>query len=73
MLGKDKKTLTGFSSTMVKAHNGAIFNCDLIQQTPPDLRQKAMRVISGKYAVWPRARGRPTRTLNHPQRAAGGR
>ena len=36
---------------MIKAHNGAIFNCDLVQQTPPDLRQKAMRVISGKYVI----------------------
>ena len=50
-MGKDKKTLSGFSSTMIKAHNGAIFNCDLVQQTPPDLRQKAMRVISGKYVI----------------------
>jgi len=53
VLGKDKKTMTGFSSTMMKAHNGAIFNCDIIQQTPPDLRQRALRLISGKYADAP--------------------
>ena len=56
VLGKDKKTLTGFSSTMIRAHNGAIFNCDLVQQTPPDLRQRALRLISGKHV--PRARTR---------------
>jgi hypothetical protein len=49
LLGKDKKTLTGFSSTMIKAHNGAIFNCDLVQQTPPHLRQRALRAVAGKY------------------------
>ena len=46
--------MTGFSSTMMKAHNGAIFNCDIIQQTPPDLRQRALRLISGKYGGAPR-------------------
>ena len=55
---------------MIKAHNGAIFNCDLVQQTPPDLRQKAMRVISGKYVipsrdgVWLRRTGAHERVEN---------
>lgn len=54
-LGKQKKTLAGFSTSVVLPHAGFIYYHPLVQSLPPDLRQKAARIISGKCTLAARA------------------
>ncbi len=51
LLGKQKKALSGFSSRTVIRHIGYIANCDIVHNTPPDLRKKVGRVIAGKSTL----------------------
>jgi len=51
VLGKQKKTLAGFSTTAILPHTGFIFYHPLVQSLPPDLRQKAARIIAGKCTL----------------------
>merc|ERR1712137_173133 len=52
VLGNDKKTLQGFSaSAQVKKHAGFIFDCELVQKTPPSFRKKVVRVLAPKCAL----------------------
>src|SRR3990167_136955 len=58
ILGSDKKTLEGFSTAAtVKKHVGFIYDCELIQNCPPSLRKKAVRVLAGKAALAARVDG----------------
>jgi len=51
VLGSRKKALSGggFSSTYV--HGGFLANCDLVQNTPPGLRNKVVRLVAGKATL----------------------
>lgn len=51
LLGSQKKILAGFSSTVMQPHQGHIFECELVQKSPPDLRKKAARLVSAKCAL----------------------
>ena len=51
VLGAKRKTLAGFSSTTAQPHQGFIFSCPIMQQTPPSLRIKAARLLGGKCAL----------------------
>ncbi|XP_044777935.1 U4/U6 small nuclear ribonucleoprotein Prp31 isoform X2 [Neomonachus schauinslandi] len=44
LLGAQRKTLSGFSSTSVLPHTGYIYHSDIVQSLPPDLRRKAARL-----------------------------
>nr|XP_039265935.1 U4/U6 small nuclear ribonucleoprotein Prp31-like [Styela clava] len=51
LLGSQKKTLTGFSSTAINPHTGYIYYSDLVQNIPTDLRRKAARLVSAKVTL----------------------
>uniref|UniRef100_V9KSA3 U4/U6 small nuclear ribonucleoprotein Prp31 n=1 Tax=Callorhinchus milii TaxID=7868 RepID=V9KSA3_CALMI len=51
LLGAQRKTLTGFSSTSVLPHTGYIYHSELVQSLPPDLRKKAARLVAAKCTL----------------------
>lgn len=51
LLGSQKKILAGFSSHSLQAHQGHIYECELVTKSPPDLRKKAARLVSAKCAL----------------------
>ena len=51
VLGAQKKTLSGFSSTVILPHTGFIYYSPIVQNTPTDLRRKAARLVSSKCAL----------------------
>lgn len=51
LIGKQKKTMIGMAQTSMLPHTGFIYYCDLVQETPPDLRSKAARIISAKATL----------------------
>lgn len=55
VLGAQKKTLTGFSTTAIMPHTGFIYYSDIVQNTPPDLRRKAARLVAAKCTLAARA------------------
>jgi U4/U6 small nuclear ribonucleoprotein PRP31 len=44
-------TLGGFSTTAHRPHTGYIYDCESVQQTPPELRMRACRKVAGKVAL----------------------
>ncbi|KAI6233078.1 Pre-mRNA-processing factor 31 [Aphelenchoides fujianensis] len=51
VLGKQKKTLAGFSTAAVLPHSGFIYYHPIVQNLPNELRQKAARVIAAKCTL----------------------
>eukprot|EP00884_Botryococcus_braunii_P005496 jgi/Botrbrau1/14948/Bobra.0018s0052.1 len=51
VLGAKRKTLAGFSTATAQAHQGFIWGCDIIQETPPALRPKAARLVGAKCTL----------------------
>jgi len=51
LLGAHKRALSGFSTKIVMPHVGFIYNCEIVQKTPPDLRKKASKLVSGKCSL----------------------
>ena len=51
MLGAKRKNLAGFSSAAAQPHQGFIFASDIVQQTPPSLRNKAARLVGAKCTL----------------------
>lgn len=51
VLGSQRKTLTGFSTTAIMPHTGFVYSCDIVQNTPADLRRKAARLVAAKCAI----------------------
>mmetsp|Transcript_19087 Transcript_19087/g.32724 ORF Transcript_19087/g.32724 Transcript_19087/m.32724 type:complete len:498 (+) Transcript_19087:198-1691(+) len=51
VLGARKKNLSGFSGTTAQPHQGFIYQCVVIQQTPPSLRVRAARLVAAKCAL----------------------
>nr|CAG4642516.1 EOG090X06EY [Evadne anonyx] len=51
LLGNQKKTLSGFSQTSTLPHTGFIFHSPIVQDTPPDLRRKAARLVASKCTL----------------------
>ncbi|KAF5292598.1 hypothetical protein FQA39_LY13931 [Lamprigera yunnana] len=48
ILGEQKKTLSGFSQTNMLPHTGFIYYSEIVQNSPPDLRRKAARLVAAK-------------------------
>ena len=48
VMGQQKITGTGFSTASTLKHTGVIYMCDLVQNTPPEYRTKAMRLVANK-------------------------
>jgi U4/U6 small nuclear ribonucleoprotein PRP31 len=51
LLGQQKKTLSGFSTTQVIPHTGYIYYSDLVQKLPPDLRRIVARIVANKCSL----------------------
>ncbi|KAG7250208.1 hypothetical protein CRUP_025412, partial [Coryphaenoides rupestris] len=51
LLGAQRRTLAGFSSTSLLPHTGYIYHCDVVQWLPPDLRRKAARLVASKCTL----------------------
>lgn len=51
VLGSQKKNLQGFSSKQSMPHTGFVFQSDIVQSTPPELRRKAARMVAYKCAI----------------------
>uniref|UniRef100_A0A8C5FUM8 U4/U6 small nuclear ribonucleoprotein Prp31 n=1 Tax=Gadus morhua TaxID=8049 RepID=A0A8C5FUM8_GADMO len=51
LLGAQRRTLSGFSSTSLLPHTGYIYHCDVVQSLPPDLRRKAARLVASKCTL----------------------
>ncbi|KAM8794838.1 U4/U6 small nuclear ribonucleoprotein Prp31 [Eudromia elegans] len=51
LLGAQRRSLSGFSSTSVLPHTGYIYHSDIVQSLPPDLRRKAARLVAAKCAL----------------------
>ncbi|XP_040169749.1 U4/U6 small nuclear ribonucleoprotein Prp31 [Anopheles arabiensis] len=51
VLGAQKKTLSGFSKVAMLPHTGYVYYCDIVQDTPPDLRRKAARLVAAKCTL----------------------
>ncbi|CAG8709884.1 15255_t:CDS:2, partial [Cetraspora pellucida] len=49
LIGVQKKMSTGFSNASTPRHTGYLFQSELIQRTPPDLRLKAQKIVAAKY------------------------
>lgn len=48
LLGSQKKMLSGFSQAASLPHTGFIYHSDIVQDTPPDFRRKAARLVGAK-------------------------
>ncbi|KAK6638007.1 U4/U6 small nuclear ribonucleoprotein Prp31 [Polyplax serrata] len=48
LLGSQKKMLSGFSQSASLPHTGFIYHSDIVQDTPPDFRRKAARLVGAK-------------------------
>lgn len=51
ILGKQKKTLSGFSTASILPHAGFIYYHPIVQSLPPELRNKAARIIAAKCTL----------------------
>ncbi|KAG7675206.1 hypothetical protein Ndes2526B_g08067 [Nannochloris sp. 'desiccata'] len=51
VLGAKRRNLAGFSSKAAQPHQGFVFGCELIQQTPPALRSRAARLVGAKCTL----------------------
>ncbi|XP_058831390.1 U4/U6 small nuclear ribonucleoprotein Prp31 [Topomyia yanbarensis] len=51
VLGSQKKTLSGFSKVAMLPHTGYVFYSDIVQDTPPDMRRKAARLVGSKCTL----------------------
>ncbi|XP_068629692.1 U4/U6 small nuclear ribonucleoprotein Prp31 [Battus philenor] len=50
-LGQQKKTLSGFSQAASLPHTGFIYFSQIVQDTPPELRFKAAKLVSTKLTL----------------------
>ncbi|KAG7169339.1 U4/U6 small nuclear ribonucleoprotein Prp31-like [Homarus americanus] len=51
LIGKQKKTMIGMAQTSMLPHTGYIYYCDIVQETPSDLRAKAARIVAAKATL----------------------
>ncbi|CAH1170424.1 unnamed protein product [Phaedon cochleariae] len=51
LLGQQKKSLSGFSQTTMLPHTGFVFYSEIVQNTPPDMRRKAARLVATKCTL----------------------
>lgn len=51
VLGAQKKVLSGFSKVTMLPHTGYIYYSQIVQDTPPDMRRKAARLVAAKCTL----------------------
>lgn len=51
VMGQEHKNLAGLSSASASLHTGVLNICSLVQECPPALRKKALKIVAGKVAL----------------------
>jgi U4/U6 small nuclear ribonucleoprotein PRP31 len=51
VLGARRRALAGFSTRTARQHQGFIAACELVQRTPPALRQRAAKLVGSKCTL----------------------
>lgn len=51
VLGAQKRVLSGFSKVAMLPHTGFVYYTDIVQETPPDLRRRAARLVANKATL----------------------
>ena len=51
LLGKEKKSLQGFSKLNMLPNTGFVFYAKLVQDLPPEFRKKAAKLVSHRIAL----------------------
>lgn len=51
VLGSQKKTLSGFSKVTMLPHTGFVYYADVVQDSSPELRRKAARMVANKCTL----------------------
>ena len=51
VIGQEKKYLSGFSKVAAMPHSGLLYYCDLVQNVPPYLRKKLLKVVAAKVSL----------------------
>uniref|UniRef100_A0A6B2EEK4 U4/U6 small nuclear ribonucleoprotein Prp31 n=1 Tax=Phlebotomus kandelakii TaxID=1109342 RepID=A0A6B2EEK4_9DIPT len=51
ILGSKRRVLSGFSKVAMLPHTGFIYYSDIVQDTPPDMRRKAARLVAAKCTL----------------------
>ncbi|XP_039597520.1 U4/U6 small nuclear ribonucleoprotein Prp31 [Polypterus senegalus] len=51
LLGSQRRSLSGFSTTSLLPHTGYIYHSEIVQSLPPDLRRKAARLVAAKCTL----------------------
>eukprot|EP01041_Mallomonas_annulata_P002448 gene2448-4752_t len=69
VMGQEKRHLAGFSNIVSLPNTGILYYCELIQNNPPYLRKKALKVVAGKVIL----AARVDSYSNHPTGEEGRR
>lgn len=51
VMGQEKRYLGGFGMAAGMPHTGVLYFCDLVQQAPPALRRRALKLVANKAAL----------------------
>ncbi|GFS93217.1 hypothetical protein NPIL_52561 [Nephila pilipes] len=51
VLGSQRRTLAGFSTTTIMPYTGFVYSSDIVQNTPADLKRKAARLVAAKCTL----------------------
>jgi len=50
LITQEKKYLSGFSKISALPHTGLLYYCDLVQNAPPFLRKKMLKIVAAKVS-----------------------
>lgn len=53
LLGAQRRTLSGFSSTSLLPHTGFIYHCDVVQSLPPVSKSMHIKTVNEEYLLTP--------------------
>ena len=51
VIGQEKRNLSGFSNIAAMPHIGILYYCEIIQNCPPYLRKRALKVVAAKVVL----------------------
>mmetsp|Transcript_23042 Transcript_23042/g.33729 ORF Transcript_23042/g.33729 Transcript_23042/m.33729 type:complete len:503 (-) Transcript_23042:104-1612(-) len=69
VMGQERRNMSGFSNLSAMPHMGIIQYCDVVQECPPFLRKKALKLVAAKVSI----AARVDSYNNHPDGAEGSR
>jgi U4/U6 small nuclear ribonucleoprotein PRP31 len=69
VMGQERRHMSGFSNISAMPHMGIIQYCDIVQDSPPFIRKKCLKIVAAKVALMARVDS----YKNHPDAAEGTR